>query len=48
MVEVVPELHRVSVVPPLQRVAADLLRQLHCIWVYLLHGIPNDILRTLN
>jgi hypothetical protein len=33
MVEVVPELHRVSVAPPLQLVAADFLRQLHCIWV---------------
>ena len=33
MVEVVPELHRVSVVPPLQLVAADFLCQLHCMWV---------------
>jgi hypothetical protein len=38
----------VEVVPPLQRIAADLERQCHGIWVYLLHGIPNDFLRTLN
>jgi hypothetical protein len=36
MVEVVPQLQRVSVVPQLQRVSVELLPQLHCIWVELL------------